>query len=154
MLLQSNPSLISPFNFTKSNFRILILGVEGGEDLRERRRKWGVGAVEKKGSEYEVDPEKAREALQKLDQQLQSISQKSITPPRKRVSSSPSDEELRLMKEVMKEDVPEFSGSSLFYSAFLLLAITILYNIFFLTVIKPSIDGPEDVVDFSITSVK
>ncbi|KAK6925623.1 hypothetical protein RJ641_007342 [Dillenia turbinata] len=45
MLLLSSPSLISPFNFTHLNFRILFLGVESGEDLREEKKMgcWGCG---------------------------------------------------------------------------------------------------------------
>lgn len=41
-----------------------------------------VHAVEKDSQHFEVDPDKAREALQKLDQQLQSLSQKQIKPPK------------------------------------------------------------------------
>ncbi|KAK9125321.1 hypothetical protein Scep_014167 [Stephania cephalantha] len=46
------------------------------------------------------------------------------------------------LKKILKEDVPEFSSSYLAYSAFALFAFSILYNIFFIAVIKPSVDGP------------
>jgi len=41
----------------------------------------------------------------------------------------------------MREETPEFSVSFLAYSAFALLIFTIFYNLLFITVIKPSIDG-------------
>lgn len=44
-------------------------------NLDSRRRQ----AVERE-SEFEVDPDKAREALRKLDQQLESLSQKQLDP--------------------------------------------------------------------------
>lgn len=39
-------------------------------------------------SEFETDPEKAREALRKLDEQLQSLSTKKVSPPKIRGNCS------------------------------------------------------------------
>lgn len=41
-----------------------------------------VHAAEKDSQHFDVDPDKAREALQELDQQLQSLSQKKISTPK------------------------------------------------------------------------
>jgi len=46
------------------------------------------------------------------------------------------------LKEQMKDENIEISGSFLAFTAFSLFAFSIFYNILFLTVIKPSIDGP------------
>ncbi|OMO81694.1 hypothetical protein CCACVL1_12287, partial [Corchorus capsularis] len=43
---------------------------------------WVVHAVEKDSEQFEVDPEKAKEALQKLDQQLQTLSKKQVNSPK------------------------------------------------------------------------
>lgn len=48
---------------------------------RGRRKICWVEAVEK-DSEFEIDPDKAREALRKLDEQLQTLSEKQIDPPK------------------------------------------------------------------------
>lgn len=53
-----------------------------------------------------------------------------------------SDVKLARDRMAAEEDVPELSGSFLAYSAGALLVFTILYNLLFYTVIKPSIDGP------------
>ncbi|KAI3461106.1 hypothetical protein Pfo_017769 [Paulownia fortunei] len=124
-----------------SGFRIL-----GDKELlgfKKSRRNGSLNAVEK-DSDFEVDPDKAREALRKLDEQLQSLSKKQLTPPKIRAldlnQSSPRE----------KEETSEFSGSFLAYAASALLVFTIFYNIIFLTVIKPSIDGPEPVQSSSM----
>lgn len=49
------------------------------------------------------------------------------------------------LRDQMKEEEPVLTDSALIYGAFALFAFTILYNILFLTVIKPSIDIPDDV---------
>lgn len=50
--------------------------------LKRRKCKFhSLGAVER-DSEYEVDPAKAQEALRKLDEELQSIAEKQIDPPK------------------------------------------------------------------------
>lgn len=41
-----------------------------------------VCSVEKESQHFEVDPDKAREALKQLDQQLQSLSQKQVRAPK------------------------------------------------------------------------
>lgn len=47
-------------------------------------------------------------------------------------------------RDQTKEEVEEFSGSFLAYTAGALFLLTILYNVLFYTVIKPSIDGVEE----------
>ncbi|KAJ8424750.1 hypothetical protein Cgig2_013531 [Carnegiea gigantea] len=86
-------------------------------------------------SKFVVDPEKARQALKELDQQLGILSRKQVNPPKIRASSLNSN-----LKEQMKAESPEISGSFLAFTAFSLFAFTIFYNILFLTVIKPSMD--------------
>jgi transcriptional regulator NrdR family protein len=46
-----------------------------------------VHAVEKDSEKYEIDSDKAKEALQKLDQQLQAFSEKQISSPKIRGTS-------------------------------------------------------------------
>lgn len=91
LLLHSNhPSAFPPLTLSKTK-RSLI------SQLTELKRQHGwninvnfnpkkkvnspssVHAVEKDGEQYEVDPEKAKEALQKLDQQLQTLSNKPVS---------------------------------------------------------------------------
>lgn len=52
--------------------------------------------------------------------------------------------DLDLTREESGEEVTEFSPSFLAYTAGALFLFTIFYNIFFLTVIKPSVDGPDE----------
>uniref|UniRef100_A0A7N0TX49 Uncharacterized protein n=1 Tax=Kalanchoe fedtschenkoi TaxID=63787 RepID=A0A7N0TX49_KALFE len=85
-----------------------------------------------------VDPEKAREALKKLDQQLQYISEKPPATPTKK-ARDPGFEEFQI-----REEMPQISGSFLGYTAAALFLFTIFYNIFFYTVIKPAVDLPSD----------
>ncbi|KAB1227647.1 hypothetical protein CJ030_MR1G027427 [Morella rubra] len=93
-----------------------------------------VHAVEKDSHQFEVDPDKAREALQELDQQLQSLSQKQVSSPKIRAP------DVDLMKDQLTEK--EFSDSFVAYSATALVLFTIFYNLLFETVIKPAIDVP------------
>ncbi|KAF3972306.1 hypothetical protein CMV_004165 [Castanea mollissima] len=107
-----------------------------------------VHAVEKDSQHFEVDPDKAREALQKLDQQLQSLSQKQIKPPKIRAS------DVDLKEVQMTEEMPEISESFLANSAVALFLFTIFYNVLFITVIKPAIDGPDRVVPATTSVVE
>ncbi|KAI3849571.1 hypothetical protein MKW92_028190 [Papaver armeniacum] len=97
-------------------------------------------------SEFELDrKKKAREALKQLDNQLQSLTTTTPPPNIRRVSSSPPknlDSKADIDRDMMREQPPEYSDSFFAYSAFTLLFISVFYNILFLTVIKPSIDGP------------
>lgn len=52
------------------------------KNSRKRRKKFPLVEAVEKDSEFEVDQDKAREALRKLDEKLQSISQKQIDPPK------------------------------------------------------------------------
>ncbi|KAI3860413.1 hypothetical protein MKW98_011607 [Papaver atlanticum] len=92
-------------------------------------------------SEFELDrKKKAREALKQLDNQLQSLTTTAPPPNIRRVSSSPPsnlDSKADIDRDMMREPPPEYSDSF-----FALLFISVFYNILFLTVIKPSIDGP------------
>ncbi|XP_062172809.1 uncharacterized protein LOC133878291 [Alnus glutinosa] len=93
-----------------------------------------VHAAEKDSQHFDVDPDKAREALQELDQQLQSLAQKKISTPKIRAS------DVDLTKDNMTEE--EFSDSFLKNLAVALVLFTIFYNILFETVIKRAIDIP------------
>ncbi|KAL2510835.1 Nuclear transcription factor Y subunit A-1 [Abeliophyllum distichum] len=130
----------SSFHNNKQQKSVSLCGfrIWGSDELKKRRRI--LNAVEK-DSEFEVDPDKAREALKKLDEQIQSLSKKQVVPPKIRASS------LGRTSRQMKEETTDFSGSFLGYVAFALLVFTIVYNVIFLTVIKPSVDGPEPVLD-------
>uniref|UniRef100_A0A5B6YTL8 Uncharacterized protein n=1 Tax=Davidia involucrata TaxID=16924 RepID=A0A5B6YTL8_DAVIN len=119
--------------------RFQLDGCGGDGELKKRGTKFHSHRAVEKDSEFEVDPDKAREALRKLDQQLQSISQKQINPPKIRAS------DLNRARDEMREEVSKSYGSSLAYLAFALVVFTIFYNVIFITVIKPSIDGEEPV---------
>ncbi|GLT78759.1 hypothetical protein SLA2020_502860 [Shorea laevis] len=96
-----------------------------------------VRAVEKDSREFNVDPEKAKEALQKLDQQLQTLSKKQVSPPKIKAS------EVKIGRDEVAEEVPEVSGSFLTYLAGGLVIFTVFYNVLFYTVIMPGIDGQQ-----------
>lgn len=96
---------------------------------------------------FEIDRDKAREALKQLDQQIESQADEK---PRTFVKTTSSDVVRTSsggssMDPFMFEEPPEMSGSFLTTTASLLLAFTLFYNILFFTVIKPSMDGPESV---------
>ncbi|OWM73504.1 hypothetical protein CDL15_Pgr026603 [Punica granatum] len=98
--------------------------------------------------QYEIDQDKAREALSKLDQQLESLSKKPIPSPKIRAS----DVKLSRDRTATEEDATELSGSFLAYLTVALLVFTIFYNVLFYTVIKPSIDGPEYTPEIPLVS--
>lgn len=110
---------------------------------KNRRRIRLVAAVEK-DSEFEIDPEKAREALRKLDDQLQTLSQKQIDPPKIRAT------DVTRASSQVTEGTRDLEGSFLTSLAFGLFVFTIFYNILFITVIKPAIDGPEKVAEIDL----
>lgn len=89
---------------------------------------------------FQIDRDKAREALKQLDQQIESQADE-----KPRIISKTSSDVVRTNDPIMFEEPPEISGSFLTTSAFVLLALTMFYNILFITVIKPSMDGPESV---------
>ncbi|KAJ7959759.1 Protoheme IX farnesyltransferase [Quillaja saponaria] len=136
------PALVFPLN---PNFKTLIS--QYGDVFHNKKKMINpsssyssystIRAIKKDSQQFEVDPEKAREALQKLDQQLQSLSNKQVSSPKIRAS------DVKLTREKMSEELDtEYSGSFLAYSAVALVLFTIFYNVLFYTVIKPSIDGP------------
>lgn len=91
LLLQSlSPSPLPPLSLSSGQpISQFLSHCVGNHPTWSRRRRSSassvstVHAVDKDSQQFEVDPDKAREALQKLDQQLQSLSQKQVTPPRK-----------------------------------------------------------------------
>ncbi|KAF8117496.1 hypothetical protein N665_0009s0023 [Sinapis alba] len=95
---------------------------------------------------FEIDRDKAREALKQLDQQIESQADEK---PRTFVKTSSdvvrTSSGSSSMDPFMFEEPPEMSGSFLTTTASLLFAFTLFYNILFFTVIKPSMDGPESV---------
>ncbi|KAK4275235.1 hypothetical protein QN277_018352 [Acacia crassicarpa] len=93
--------------------------------------------------EYEIDRDKAREALQKLDQQLQSLSTKQVSSPKLKASDVKFEEAERVEYSNLNMRAKEFeiSDSFLGYTAVVLVLFTIFYNFLFYTVIAPSIDG-------------
>ncbi|XP_059665289.1 uncharacterized protein LOC132311406 [Cornus florida] len=140
--LSLQTSLVSVHTFSLFNKRRVPIsarfqfdGCDGG--LKRRGSNFYLHRAVDRDSEFEVDPDQAREALRKLDQQLQSLSEKQIKPPKIKAS------ELNRSRPEMRE-APDFSGSFFAYFAFVLLMFTIFYNVLFITVIKPSIDGPDE----------
>ncbi|KAI4368621.1 hypothetical protein MLD38_017161 [Melastoma candidum] len=92
--------------------------------------------------EYDVDREKAREALRQLDRQLESFSRKKIPSPKIKASEVKWSRD----DEVMSEDASAermLSDSFLSYAVVGLFLFTVFYNLLFYNVIKPWIDGPE-----------
>nr|CAN70700.1 hypothetical protein VITISV_008768 [Vitis vinifera] len=136
LLLQSlSPSPLPPLSLSSGQpISQFLSHCVGNHPTWSRRRRSSassvstVHAVDKDSQQFEVDPDKAREALQKLDQQLQSLSQKQASNQ-------------NLAGDQMREEPVELSGSFLAYSALALVVFTIFYNVLFLTVIQPSIDG-------------
>ncbi|XP_026429792.1 uncharacterized protein LOC113326242 [Papaver somniferum] len=130
---------IFPSNASRSHEQFFSLEAVG------KISKNPLNAVES-DSGFELDgKKKAREALKQLDNQLQSLTTTTPPPNIRRVSSSPPknlDSKADIDRDMMREPPPEYSDSFFAYSAFALLFISVFYNILFLTVIKPSIDGP------------
>ncbi|KAK8550673.1 hypothetical protein V6N13_119186 [Hibiscus sabdariffa] len=165
LLLQSkHPSPFPPLSLSRTKHSALISRLvklqhqQGGNITINFNAKkntnfpssssWIVHAVEKGTEQFEVDPEKAKEALQKLDQQLQTLSNKQTSTPKIRAS------DVKLTRDEMVEDNPEVSGSSLAYLTVALLAFTVFYNVLFYSVIKPSIDVPDSVPQPSISQTE
>ncbi|KAL8029361.1 hypothetical protein ABFX02_14G220900 [Erythranthe guttata] len=137
-----SPNTHSSLKKKKSIF-LSGFGVSGDNELlgfKNRRRNGPLNGVEK-DSGFEVDPDKAREALRQLDEQLQSFSKRKVSPP-KNIRAMDYNEPIIRERE---EEISGFTGSFLVFAASGLLVFTILYNIIFFTVIKPSVDGPETV---------
>lgn len=66
---------------SKKRKPMYLSGIELSGLQNSNRNGWAVNGAGK-DSEFEVDPDKAREALRKLDEQLQSLSNKQINPPK------------------------------------------------------------------------
>lgn len=155
-LLQSCNSLRIPHPLTlHKNHRKSAsgLGSHWDQKLLPKRRNSNFHSlcVVDRDSEFEVDPVQAREGLKKLDEQLQSLAQKQVDPPKIRAS------DLKHIEGQMREETTEISGSFVVYAASGLLIFSILYNVLFLTVIKPAIDRqnePVETTSFSVESEK
>uniref|UniRef100_A0A1J3CZC3 Uncharacterized protein n=1 Tax=Noccaea caerulescens TaxID=107243 RepID=A0A1J3CZC3_NOCCA len=128
-------------------------GYGGITEKKKRHLMHILGATERDNSSssssssqrFEIDRDKAREALKQLDQQIESQADKKPRPIVKTSSSSSDVVRDSSNDPTMFEEPPEISGSFLATSAFLLLAFTLFYNILFITAIKPSMDIPESV---------
>ncbi|XP_010523640.1 PREDICTED: uncharacterized protein LOC104801952 [Tarenaya hassleriana] len=112
----------------------------GGFITRTKQHLMGVVRASERDSaeKFQVDIDKAKAALEQLDQQIQSLSNQQPSSPKIKAS----DVKFRTDPRIPEEPF-EISESFLAASAFVLLAFTILYNVLFYAVIKPSIDGPE-----------
>ncbi|XP_009767517.1 uncharacterized protein [Nicotiana sylvestris] len=140
-----NPSI---FFLSHSSTSVSCSGLKRWDiikNTRKRRKKFPLVEAVEKDSEFEVDQDKAREALRKLDEKLQSISQKKIDPPKIRATDLSRD------SFQMTEENKDLSGSFLNSLAFGLLLFTIFYNILFVTVIKPAVDGPDSIPEIDLT---
>ncbi|XP_057430713.1 uncharacterized protein LOC130723622 [Lotus japonicus] len=105
-----------------------------------------VHAAKEDSEQYEIDPDKARESLKELDQQIQSLSNEQVSSPKVRVKVS----DVKLAEDQVSgsgsgsgTDKIDISDSFLASLAGGLLFFSIFYNVLFYTVIKPSIDGPS-----------
>ncbi|XP_073269668.1 uncharacterized protein [Primulina huaijiensis] len=138
--LRHSPLLLPYSSGYKQEILIIPYGFRVFEvkELKMKRRNGCFRAVEK-DSEFEFDPDKAREALRKLDEQLLSLSKKQVDPPKIRAV------DLKQATSRVTEEAPEISGSFLASAATVLFIFGIFYNVLFLTVIKPSIDGEKSV---------
>ncbi|CAL9052589.1 unnamed protein product [Musa banksii] len=137
--------LASPLN---AAFSFNIVGAPGPARRRAHRRLFtAISAMGGEETRFEVDPSKAREALQRLDQQLESLAQQEALPKKKRPSPPPLEPILDrdLITGKRSDDMPEVSGSYLAYTAVALVLLTVLNNILFNVFIKPSVDGNEQV---------
>lgn len=128
---------------------VLLLGLQslncylhgGIMEKKKRHLMVIVRATDRDDSQrFQIDRDKAREALKQLDQQIESQADE-----KPRIISKTSSDVVRTNDPIMFEEPPEISGSFLTTSAFVLLALTLFYNILFIAVIKPSMDGPESV---------
>ncbi|KAK9673642.1 hypothetical protein RND81_12G180800 [Saponaria officinalis] len=135
---------LSSYNNNYTTNKLFIFSSPWPVTRRRCSNKWRVLGMEREPG-FEVDQDKAREALNELDLQLESLSNKQITPPKIKASS------LENMNVQMREDPPEITGPVLGYLAFILFVFSIFYNIFFLTVIKPAVDGQQDIVVSNVT---
>lgn len=74
LYFQKNPKIVF------SRHPVLTGGDEDG--IKRRRGRTTVHAVEKDSQQFEVDPDKAKQALKQLDLQLESLSKKQVSTPK------------------------------------------------------------------------
>ncbi|KAG7035867.1 hypothetical protein SDJN02_02666 [Cucurbita argyrosperma subsp. argyrosperma] len=145
--LISSSQMLSLHSLFNQNHRPPLLATKKSSDALKTKkahplpfpasRRCIVCSKETDSQQFEVDPDKARQALQELDQQLQSFSKKRATPPKKKVV-----EGTKLPRDQMRGEMAELSESFLANSAVVLFIFSIFYNVLFYAVIKPSIDTP------------
>ncbi|EXB93316.1 hypothetical protein L484_015304 [Morus notabilis] len=125
---------------TKAYYKYSFLSSSSSSSSSSLGCRFVCSSVEKESQQFEVDQDKAREALKQLDQQLQSLSQKQVRSPKIKAT----DVNLTTTRDQTTEEAQDFSGSFLAYTAGALFLLTIFYNVFFYAVIKPAIDGPDE----------
>nr|GMC70068.1 rho GDP-dissociation inhibitor 1-like [Ipomoea batatas] len=129
--LQKHPIFSPPSFFFNSHNKASVsaFGVGRWEALKKSRRRGQEPPLRaaEKDSDYEVGPDKAREALRKLDEQLQSLAQKKPDPPPPKIRASDVNGAPSQMTHV--PEAKEITSSDL-----------------------PAVDGPEDIAP-EITSV-
>ncbi|KAK3205267.1 hypothetical protein Dsin_019313 [Dipteronia sinensis] len=114
--------------------------------MKKRRNSYVGHAAEKESEQFEIDPDEAKQALQKLDQQLKSLSQKQPTSPKIKAQDVINRSFLADTRDQRKEEMLDMlSGSFLSNTAIALVIFTVFYNVIFYAFIKPSIDGPDDI---------
>lgn len=71
-----------PDNYTTYTFNEIIRRNQFKPTKRSNHHQWWISAMEKEPNNFEVDQDKARQALGELDQQFESLSTKQINPPK------------------------------------------------------------------------
>ncbi|XP_020255224.1 uncharacterized protein LOC109832202 [Asparagus officinalis] len=138
----------SPLFLLNSNQLPRISSINGRRRLLPSPPRSATDRDEPQQQQLESDKAKAREALKKLDQQLESMVEREQTQEPKSMRPPSPYDDLDLERDAITgmrsdEELPEMSRSYLSYSAVALLIITIFNNIIFNFFIKPSVDGNE-----------
>ncbi|KAJ3674840.1 hypothetical protein LUZ60_005456 [Juncus effusus] len=147
MAILSNSSSTSPLQFLRRTTPPPPPFLLSFSLLQVRRRR--SSPLNSSERHTEVDGEKAREALRKLDQQIQSLSQTDDVPKKRIIPNPPTITEQELERELItrgvRGEMPEISDSYLAYTAIALVLLTIFNNFIFQSFVKPSVDGYEKV---------
>ncbi|ERN00907.1 hypothetical protein AMTRI_Chr03g139830 [Amborella trichopoda] len=116
--------------------------ISSGGDISGLRTKFSRNGEEEETTQsLNVEREKALEALQQLDNQIQSSLQRETR--RKRSTAYIDSDRKRILREAGfgTEDVPQFSSSFLAYSVVVLLVLTIVNNVLFNIFISSPLEG-------------
>ncbi|KAK1313609.1 hypothetical protein QJS10_CPA06g01809 [Acorus calamus] len=129
------------FCFSASSCSAPLVFTTKSPTLKPRRRvSRPLRAVNEEQQRFEIDRDKAREALERLGEQLQSLaSEKRRVTPTTMAPKLDRDQ----MTGFRTQEMPEISGSYVAYTAVALLLLTVFNNIVFSLFIQPSIDGNE-----------